>query len=83
MWPAIVRTVRRDVPATAMGHNTEGRFSNRKAVTRSFVFHVATTASARSSLEVTLRVLKRRSLLLGSLYREILDAPGEERFVRV
>jgi hypothetical protein len=70
--PAIVRTVRRDMPGTVMGHNTEGRFSNRKGVTRSFVFHVATTASARSSLEVTLCVRRARALET----RKAEDEPG-------
>jgi hypothetical protein len=53
-WAAIIRTVRRDVPGTVIGHNSDGRFSNKNTVTRLLVFQVAMTASARSISRVIL-----------------------------
>jgi len=63
MWPATVRTVRRDVPAIGMGHNSVGRFSKKKAVTRLFVFHVVTTAPARSTAAMCTKVVRDFSVL--------------------
>src|ERR1700704_5264612 len=62
MWPAIIRTVRRDAPGTVIGHNSDGRFSNKNIVTRLLVFQAARTASARSTSRVILngaRISKR------------------------
>ena len=63
-WPAIIRTVRRGIAGTTIGHNSGGRFSNKNAVTRLFVSHVATTACLEvNSHQFVLHVLADRPAL--------------------
>ncbi len=41
MWAAIIRTVRRGMPGTALDQSSEGRFSMKYIVTRLFVRQAA------------------------------------------
>src|SRR6267142_2937289 len=72
MWAAIVRTVRRDVPGTVIGHNSAGRFSNKNSVTRLLVFQAAMTASARSTSCTSPSYQRHGSCVLVNSLRNVL-----------